>query len=460
MSSESAFEYDEDIEAADETFEAADEADEAADEADEAADEADEAADEADEAADEADEAADEADEAADEADESLYEADEADEAADEAMSLSAQLRVNQAKARRAAFARKIAARQRIEAQKASATRRDVNERIQQIRKARAGVARIRPVGRLQGAGVVTAVLPNGRKTRMRIIPTVAPVAEVNSLRAILNSNEKRQAAATAANARAIAALGAAQVAALKKLTAQQINSDRELGKRIVEGHSSLDKRITKELNNRKTDVERNQKRALRMLKRQRTRSLWNSILLASSAPLFAAYGDRNNPLSRNNLILTGSLLGFLGGDEVIDWATRRTRMRKFGGTVANIWSYLAPVANGALAYWLLDDKIHDRFKAGVDTVAKKDGTILVPLTIPKGSQADFLKLVTAEISPPVVATLVDAKGEVSAKVVNKGTATAPDFKVQIQVNGIENDDVKVAWMVELLPATSRLSEK
>ena len=42
------------------------------------------------------------------------------------------------------------------------------------------------------------AILPNGRRSRMRIIPTVAPISEVNRLRSVVIVNEKRQAVATA----------------------------------------------------------------------------------------------------------------------------------------------------------------------------------------------------------------------------------------------------------------------
>ena len=51
-----------------------------------------------------------------------------------------------------------------------------------------------------------------------------------------------------------------------------------------------------------------------------RQRSIMNSVLLATSAPFFVAYGDRESPFAKNNLILTGSLLGFMLADEALDW--------------------------------------------------------------------------------------------------------------------------------------------
>src|SRR5207245_5691281 len=133
--------------------------------------------------------------------------------------------------------------------------------------------------------------LPNGRRSQMRIIPTLAPVGEVNRLRSVVISNERRQAVATRYNARAIASLSAAQVSAVKKLTDQQVKSDKDLSKRIVQGDNRLDRRISKELSGGTGILDKHSKRMMRVLRRHRQRSLWNGVLLATSAPFFAAYG-------------------------------------------------------------------------------------------------------------------------------------------------------------------------
>jgi hypothetical protein len=221
------FEYDEASESADES-EAMDEASEAYDEMDEAMDES---ADEADESADEyaaADESADESEAADEGADEAAV--DEAsDEAYDEALSASARLRSDRDRNRRASWARRIAADQRLEAQRAASTQRSITSQTRAIQPGSG--AKVSSVGTLQGVGVVTAILPNGRRSRMRIIPTLAPVREVNRLRSVLLTNERRQALATSRNSRAIRALAATQVVGVKKITAMQVKSDRDLGK-------------------------------------------------------------------------------------------------------------------------------------------------------------------------------------------------------------------------------------
>ncbi len=439
---ESAFEYDgEDTEADEAMFEADGEADEGIDEAD---GEADEALFEADGEADEADMEAD--GEADGEADEAIDE--------EEGISLSDRLRMTRAENQRAAFARKVSAGLTADAQRAAATRRDLADRLRSIQ--RGGRAQIYSVGRLRGAGVVTATLPNGRSTRMRIMPVMAPVGEVNQLRAAINVNERRQAAATASNSRAIASLSATQTAAVKKLSAQQVMSDRELGKRLIEVNQRLDKRITGALTNHKGAIEQNNKKILRALKRQRTRALWNSLLLASSAPLYAAYGDRDNPFSKNNLILTGSLIGFMVGDELIDSYGKGSKSG-LASRGANAWSYLAPAANFGLNYFLLNDKIHDRFVAGVAPSVIAAGTT-VKLTIPAGSADDFKNDVA---NRAVVATIVSVSDTGGAALPTAPIVTTKldgDGNLTLTLSGtgvLASTSAKVAWMVEIQKPTN-----
>jgi hypothetical protein len=153
---------------------------------------------------------------------------------------MSARHRANRDRNRRAEWARRLAADQRREARRAAAIVQRISRQIRSIQTP--GRTRLSSVGRLKGAGVVTAILPNGRRSRMRIIPTVAPITEINRLRSA-------QAAAIERNARAIAALASAQATAFKKLSAAQVQSDKELRKRLVEADSRFNQRIAKELN-------------------------------------------------------------------------------------------------------------------------------------------------------------------------------------------------------------------
>lgn len=360
-------------------------------------------------------------------------------EAFDEAaVSASARLRADQDRRRRASWARRIAADQRLEARRAASTQRSITTQVKSIQKGVGGPTRIASVGSLQGAGVVTAVLPNGRRSRMRIIPTVAPISEVNRLRNVVMVNEKRQAMATGKNARSIAKLASAQAAAVKRLTDQQLKSDKDLAKRIVEGDNRLDARIAKELSGGAGVLGKHGKQMARMLKRQRQRALWNNILLASSAPFFAAYGERSDPFAKNNLILTGSLLGWLVADDVADALSGKSKAVKSG---ANLFSYLAPVGNGATAYFLLRNKQHERFITGLTTVPAS-GTIDVSVgssRVGKGALEAFKTDKHAIVATAVDSTAV-ANADVRAELIADG-------KLRLTVTPAAA--TKVAWIID-----------
>src|SRR4029453_4130752 len=103
----------------------------------------------------------------------------------------------------------------------------------------------------------------------------------------------------------------------------------------------------------------------------------------------FVASGDRESPLAKNNLILTGSLLGFMLGDEVIDWMSPKPGTMQH---VAQWWSYLAPIANGALVFLLPGDKPAERFLVRINTV-DINGNAEIDLAkdrVAKGSVDDF----------------------------------------------------------------------
>jgi hypothetical protein len=423
------FEYDEDTEASDESFEA-----------DESLEAAGDESFESDEDVGEADEAVFEASDG-----EGIDELDgEADEAIDEAveMSASARLRADQDKNRRAEWARQIAADQRVEAQRAASTQRSITERLRSIQVQ--GAPTISTVGSLRGAGVVTATLPNGRRSQMRIIPTLAAVSEVNRLRTVVISNERRQAVATRNNARAISSLASAQAAAVRKLTDQQVKSDKDLSRRVVEGDNRLDRRITKELSGGTGILDKHGKRMMRVMRRQRQRALWNNITLATSAPLFAAYGEKENPIAKNNAILTGSLAFWLLSDEVVDALSGRSQFAKGG---ANFLSYAAPFANIGTVMAFLHNKQHERYISGFTDVPIAGAKVsLINNTIKKRSIDDFKGK-----THTVVANIVGAPPAVAAAATVRGTIDNDGF-LSLIIDPAPAAAVKVAWIVDTKP--------
>jgi len=399
-------EYDEDNEAADETFEASDEADEAADEADEAADEGYEAADEA-------------SDEAADEG---------VDEAIDP---ISSRIRAYQDQARRNVFQSGLNRVAATEARRASETRQELTDRLRNIRLGSA--TRSQTASPLQG-GLVRGTLANGRSVMIKFTPALAPVSEVNRLRATFNKNDKQQAAALATQRKALAGLASAQAAAVSKLTAQQVKSDKELGNRIAAGHNRLDKRISTEVASNKTALDKQNRRMMRHLRRLRQRQLLNNVLITSALPLYAAYGQRDL-FSRNNLILTGALGGFLVGDEVIDAVSGKSKSG-IPSSIANAWSWAAPVANFATSYYLLKDRQNERFVTGFSDAVT--ATTTIEPKIATDSKTDFAAL----SSVPVVVTAVSG-GDATTVL----TATVTSGKIIVTVAGTL--PTKIAYMVD-----------
>ena len=176
---------------------------------------------------------------------------------------------------------------------------------------------------------------------------------------------------------------------------------------------------------------------------------MWNSVLLATAAPFFAAYGERSRPFSRNNLILTGSLLAWLVVDEIVDaFAGRSGALRG----VASLWSYLAPIGNGATAFFLLDNQQHERFVSGVTEIpAGPPGAVTVSLTnglIAKNAIDDFKKEKHA-----VVATLLDPAS--AAGTVTELRATVNDGNLTLTIDPAPTVAAKVAWIVDTKASTT-----
>jgi hypothetical protein len=451
------FEYDEAMESDAEAWESADEGLGESDESDES-DEGVGESDESDEAlgwsaeSDESDEGIGESDES----DEGLAaESDESDES-DEA---SASFSTNQAaqdRARRRSWARSfragLAADQRARNQQGAATRRDLRNQLQRIRVA--PPTRVATAGRLDGPGVFRATLPNGRSTPMTLKPAVATTRQLKKLQRVIVTNDQRQARAIAANSRAIAGLAKAETRVTQKLTAQQAKFSSETGKRLVQ----LEGRITNELSSSKGVFAKQNKHIAKMLRAQERKTLWNCLTIAAAMPTFAAYGNKSDLFSKNNLILTGSLAAWLTADEILDKVLAKGKARS---TVTSGLSFLAPVGHVATSYFFLNDKQHERFVAGTATlIAGGPNKVTVPIA--KDSKDDFAKL-----NATVVASIVDDGS-------NGTNGHTPDVRAIVKDGVIEftfepglgattgttptplnPGPITVAWMVDTQPPTN-----
>jgi hypothetical protein len=432
------FEY-EGMESSDEGSFESDESDEASfesDESDEASFESDESREgasfESDESfsAFESDES-DESDEVA-ESDES----DESDESSDEALSASAQARAdaNVARRRRAAFALSVKRDQRREAERAAAARKRFATQLKGI------PAGGKAVGRLQGAGYVTAVLDNGRKARMRLIPAPATNVEVNRLRATFNANDKRQ-------ARAIAKLKSAQAAFITRQTAEMVKSDKAISQKIVQSHSQLDKKITNQLTLQRSMLEKHRKRVMRVVKKQRWRQLANSALLAEGLWVFSTYGDRRELLSSRNLALGGSLVGALVLDDVVDAFTGKAGGAWSGLTGA--WSYAALVAYPTIVHLALKDRESRDLISGVTPATPGQALTSIPVPVATKFTEQF-RTNTTNKSIPVLASVVGG-GAAANRIIN---ARVHAGNLEITFEAAPAAGTNVAWVVDVQAAT------
>jgi hypothetical protein len=294
----------------------------------------------------------------------------------------------------------------------------------------------------------------------MMFAPALATRSDVNRLTRQISVNDARQAKAIQAQGKSITQLKSAQSSAIKSLTTQQLKNTKDLTKRISQGDARLDKRISKELVAQKKAVRKHDAQVLHELQHRQQRSLWNSVLIASSIPMFAAYGDRAygdnaNPFTKKNLILTGSLAGWLFADDIMDRVLARGgKVGKTWRRGSNIWNILAPFGNAATVYFFMKDLQHERFVTGVTTVVYGTPTEVKLLErIGEDYHSDFKKIT----SPRAVATIRTLLGDgadstgVTAAVNSEGVLT-------LTLVGGTAGSAEVAWAVDTLDPDAQRS--
>jgi hypothetical protein len=333
-----------------------------------------------------------------------------------------ARLRARQSAKRRALLMkRKARAAQIRAARNAKRTRLMLNKKLKGIRgRGRVSMSRI---SKARGTGYVTAILANGRRTKMMFKPTLATRMDVNRLTRQISVNSIKQTKAIRMQGKNITLLKSAQGSAVKSLTAQQLKSSKLLTKQITDGDKNLDKRITKLVSNQKKSGLKQDVKMLGKVRDQQRRSTWNSVLIASAIPLFAAYGDRAvgdnaNPLTKKNLIIAGSTAGWLFADDLIDRFL--TRGSKKWSSAGGIWNIAAPFANWATVYYFMKDKQHERIVTGVVPVLNNgvEQPFEVLQHIGEDYQSDFKKIK----NPGVVATIQSQE--------NTGNATGVQARI------------------------------
>lgn len=220
------------------------------------------------------------------------------------------------------------------------------------------------------GARQLSAILPNGRTLWLRVDRPLAPAASASHIAGLAERLAGRRAARTAAQARATDRLAALVVAESALLERARLARARAFRRRLVVRRATLDRRLSKARDEFRTRLDKQLTIDRESVRRLRRRDLWDKVLLATSLPLFAAYGDRRSPFGSNNLTLAFLLLLWLAGDQVVEAVFGSTSKSPYPVPDADAWSYLAPVGNVLAAWWLLGNRQHQRFVTGVTTVA------------------------------------------------------------------------------------------
>ena len=231
-----------------------------------------------------------------------------------------------------------------------------------------------------RGARQLSALLPNGRTLWLRVADPLAPVAAVRHVAQLADTIADHGHASTAAHAGAIARLSHTVAADARRFDARQLARAHALRRRIVAADNAVDARLAKARDEFRARLDKQLKIDHQNVRRLRRRDLWDKILIASSLPLFAAYGERDDVFGSNNLTLTLALLIFLAGDQVVEALIGSdTPKSPYALDDADAWSYLAPFANVLAGWWLLGDRQHERFVTGRTTLTLKKQPHVAP---------------------------------------------------------------------------------
>ena len=240
------------------------------------------------------------------------------------------------------------------------------------------------------GTRLLTAILPGGRAVRLAVSPPLARAGAVSDLARDADRQTARRYSSIRRQRSAVLRLSRTIAADTERLAAAQTRRAAAIRRRLVARYKRLDTRVTKAVTEFHGRLERQLHIERESARRLGRRDLWDKIVIASSLPLFAAYGQQGQVSNTANLALTLSLLIWLVGDEVVQTLfgpEEKDEKSGYPWRDTDIWSYLAPIGNVLTAWWLFGDRQNERFITGVTTV--KVG-IAATATVPGQSFRQF----------------------------------------------------------------------
>ncbi len=229
------------------------------------------------------------------------------------------------------------------------------------------------------GESAVVSILPSGRVAWLRVSPALATSTAVDDLRRRAAGSTYWRAALLARQRAALGRLVRAIRRDERTLSRARLAAARRLRRTLTGTLDRTEKRLLRETEAQHRALQMQQERHVLLAQRLERRDLWDKIVLASAAPLFAAFANIGNPFGTDNLTLALSLLVWLAGDEVADaisGVTGDSSSSSDGGGTGkerlpeglrelDIWSYLAPAGNLLSGWWLLHNRQHERFITG-----------------------------------------------------------------------------------------------
>jgi hypothetical protein len=282
--------------------------------------------------------------------------------------------------------------------------------------------------------------MPNGQTVSLVLDPAPVSGAEIDQLRRAIQRRSLLRAEAQQENAVAVRELAQRVRTDVKRFTRRQIRMDRRLELQSRVGDRVNQRRFEKAAVQFRREHHKQELDAHRALQRLERRGLWDGITVASSAPVFAAYGHRSNPFAEANVTLLISALVWLLGDEITDVLADTPRPANEVMRDRDMWSYIAPVGNVLTAWWLFADRQHERFVSGF-------ANRFIEVRIPRRDRPERRILqTTIDLSEFVAADHFEDFRAFAGVAV----ATSPVGTWQDEMRALGADNIRVSAFVEL----------
>jgi hypothetical protein len=333
-----------------------------------------------------------------------------------------------------------------------------------------------------RGVRSLAAILPNGRIVWLKVDSALAPVRALGNLGQLADYTARWRNASLQSQREAIVRLSRTIASDTERTLDARIARTGATRRRIVASNRRLDRKLAKAREKHLAGVEKQLRIERESVARLGRRDLWDKLLVLSSLPLFAAYGQSGAPLSANNVALLLTLLVFLVGDQIVDALFGSGESSPYPVRDADAWTYLAPAANLLAGWWLLSDRQNERFVAGrtLFPVERFDRAVhpILPLQLQYRyvGEIDLLRVVALDhqddfktfAGVPAVATIssvaLSAAGAANGARVEGLTAKVTGGTLTITVTAAADvavvpsvlDVLEVAWMVDTQePSTS-----